>query len=58
MGTCVIEVGTIGLEYATELLLVQDEPMIQTLPAYAPQETLTARVGAWSAEWRLEHLDA
>ena len=57
MGTCVIEVRDIAVEDATELLLVQKEQVIETLTPYASQETLTARVGAWSAEWRLEHLD-
>ena len=36
MGTGVIEVGDIGLEDASELLLMQDKQMIQTLPTHAP----------------------
>jgi hypothetical protein len=36
MGTGEIEVRDIGVEYATELLLVQDKKMIETLPTHAP----------------------
>ena len=57
MGTCLIEVGTIGLQDAEELLLVQDQQVIQTLTAHAPQETLTVRIGAGSVERRLQDLD-
>jgi hypothetical protein len=58
MGTSLIEVGNIGSEDATELLLVQDEQVIETLPAHTPQEALAAGVGARSADWCLEQLDA
>jgi hypothetical protein len=40
----------IGLEHSRELLLMQDEEMIKTLAAHAPQETLTAGVGTWCAD--------
>ena len=58
MGSCLIEVGDIGLEDAGELLLMQDEQVIEALTTHAPQEALTVRIGAWSMEWRLQHLDA
>ena len=55
--TCAIEVGTIGLEDPSELLLMQDEQMIQTFTTHTPQKPLTVCVGAGSMERRLEHLD-
>ena len=58
MGTCAIEVGDIGVEDPRELLLMQDEQMIETLTTHAPQEALTARVGAWGMVRRLQNLDA
>ena len=35
MGTGSIEVGDIRLEYPEEVLLMQDEQVIEALPAYA-----------------------
>ena len=58
MGASRIEVGDIGVEDPRELLLMQDEQVIQTLPTHAPQESLTVRVGAWGMVGRLEHLRA
>jgi hypothetical protein len=57
MGTRLIEVGDIGLEDPRELLLVQDEQVIETLPAYASQKTLAASISLRGMIGRLQHLD-
>ena len=57
MGVSRIELGDIGVEDPRELLLMQDEQVIQTLPTHAPQESLTVRVGTGSTKPSLQHLD-
>ena len=57
MWTRLIEVGNIGLEDAGELLLVQNEQVIETFTTRTSQKAFTVGVGAWSMEWRLQHLD-
>ena len=56
MGACSVEGGHIGLEHSGELLLVEDEQVIEALPAYAPQKALAVGVGARSVIRCLENL--
>jgi hypothetical protein len=50
MRASLIEVGDIDVEHATELPLVQDEQVIEALPAHTPQEAFTAAIGSRRAQ--------
>ncbi len=52
-----IEVGDIGLEHPRELLLVEDEQVIETLPPHAPQEAPAIRIGAWRLDRCAQRFD-
>ena len=56
MGTCEIEVSDIGVEYVTELLLVQNQQVIETLTAYASQKALAASMSLRGMIGRLQDL--
>ena len=57
MRSCSIEVGDVRLEGLSELLLVQDEQVVETLPAYTPQKPFTAGIGSRSAVRCPQELD-
>src|ERR1051326_2646135 len=57
MRTYTVEVRCIRLEDADELLLVQDQQVIETLPAHAPQKAFAVCVGTRSAERCSQKLD-
>ena len=57
MGASLIEMGDISVEDTSELLLVQDEQVIEALPAHTPQEAFTAAIGSRSAEGCSQELD-
>ena len=57
MGSCLVEVGHIGLEHALELLLLQDQQVIQAFLTNTPQEAFTDGIGSRSVIRRLENLD-
>ena len=46
MGSCLVEVGHIGIEHAMELPLMQNQQVVQTFLPYAPQEALADRIGS------------
>ena len=46
MGSCLVEVGDIGIEHTLELPLLQDQQVVQAFLPYAPQEALADRIGS------------
>jgi hypothetical protein len=58
MGSCLVEVGHIGIEHALELLLLQDEQMIEALTSHTAQEAFTDGIGSRGVIRRFDNLDA
>ena len=58
LGSCLVEVGHIGIEYAMELPLMQNQQVVQAFLPYAPGEALADRIGSGSLIRGLEQLDA
>ena len=58
MGSCLLEVGHIGIEDALELPLMQDQQVVQTLLPHTPHESLADGIGPWGMNRRFEQLDA
>src|SRR5258708_5432689 len=53
-----IEVLEIGTQDTTQLLLVQDEQVIETLATHAAQKAFTDGIGPWCVVGRFQYLDA
>ena len=58
MGSCLVEVGHIGIEDTLELLLMQDQQVIEACLPHAPQEALADGIGSGCMIRRFENLDA
>ena len=52
-----VEVLTIGMKDAVQLLLLQDEHVIETLAPHTPQEAFTDGIGAWRVIRCFQNLD-
>ena len=46
-----VEVEDIRVEYALELLLLQDEQMVQAFTPHTPEKTFTDGIGSRSVIW-------
>ena len=58
MGSCLVEVGHIGIEHALEMLLMKNEQMIEAFLSNAPQIAFPDGIGSWGMIGRFQHLDA
>ena len=58
MRSDLIEVLDIGTKNTMQLLLLQDEQVIETLPSHTSQKAFTDRIGPWWLIRRGEHLEA
>jgi hypothetical protein len=52
-----IEVEDIRVEYALELLLMQDEQIVEAFPPHTPEKAFTDGIGSRSMIWYCENLD-
>jgi hypothetical protein len=58
MGSCLVEVGHIGMEHTLKLLLLKDQQVIEAFSPHAPQKAFADGIGSWSMNRGLKNLDA
>ena len=58
MGSCLVEVGDVGIEHALELPLLKDQQVVEAFLPHAPGEAFTDRIGSGSVIRSLEHFNA
>ena len=58
MGSCLVEIGHIGIVHALELPLMQDQQVVQAFLSDAPQIAFADGIGSWCMIRRFQYLDA
>jgi hypothetical protein len=58
MRPCPIEIGDLPIEYALELLPMEDQQVVEAFLSYTPQEALADRIGSGSVRGCVENLNS